>query len=193
MMLAAALLLAAPVDPTLTQFETALAAQPSATLALEGWCGQRNYAQPAKVVAQRFSPRPEAPVPTAARAALDVPPSDPVAVRHVDLICGSAHLSQAHNWYVPARLTPAMNAALATTDTPFGKVVAPLHFTRETLETIRGPAPDCPPDTVLAHRARLRLPDGRPLALLLECYRHAVLAPPHRAPPAGLAPLAPTP
>jgi hypothetical protein len=34
---------------------------------------------------------------------------------------------------VPARLTPEMTHLLETTDTPFGKVVAALHFRRHTL------------------------------------------------------------
>ena len=43
-------------------------------------------------------------------------------------------MSEADNWYVPARLTPEMNAFLDTTDTPFGKAVRPLQPYRKTLE-----------------------------------------------------------
>ncbi|MDE2621396.1 MAG: hypothetical protein KGL54_14645, partial [Sphingomonadales bacterium] len=96
--------------------------------------------------------------------------------RHVRLTCGPATLSLAHNWYVPERLSPAMNRTLATTHVPFGKVAAPLGYRRERLGTLARRAPQCPPGTVLAHRAVLRLPDGRGLALLVECYTAANLA-----------------
>jgi hypothetical protein len=99
----------------------------------------------------------------------------PIGYRHVRLSCGDVVLSEAHNWYLPGRLTPAMNAALAASDTPFGKVAAPLHFTRRPLDSRRGRAPACPADTVLSHRALLRLPDGQPLALVVECYTSANL------------------
>lgn len=82
-------------------------------------------------------------------------------------------LSVAWNWYVPARLTPAMNETLRATDTPFGKVVAPLRFRREALSSVAGAAENCPAGTVSTHRARLMLPDGRPLAYLIECYTAA--------------------
>jgi hypothetical protein len=95
--------------------------------------------------------------------------------RHVRLACGASVLSEADNWFVPARLTPEMNRTLAGTDTPFGKVAAPLGFRRERLEARRGRAPGCPPRTVLSHRALLRLPSGAPLALVTECYTRAVL------------------
>lgn len=95
--------------------------------------------------------------------------------RHVQLLCGTAVLSAAKNWYVPARLTPAMNTALETTDTPFGAVIRPLGFRRERLESRRGRAPECPPGTVLSHRAVLRLADHRAISFVSECYTGAVL------------------
>src|SRR5262249_23135272 len=49
------------------------------------------------------------------------------------LRCGELVLSEADNWYVPARLTPEMNRLLETTDTPFGVAVQSLHFQRHTL------------------------------------------------------------
>ena len=67
------------------------------------------------------------------RAALDVKPDEPLGYRRVRLKCGDRVLSEADNWYVPARLTPEMNHVLETTDTPFGKAVAALHFRRHTL------------------------------------------------------------
>lgn len=113
--------------------------------------------------------------PADARRLLGLPADAPLGYRHVRLSCGKATLSVAHNWYVPARLTPAMNATLSGTRTPFGKVAAPLGFKRERLDARRGPRPECPADTILSHRALLRLPDGRPLALLVECYTRSNL------------------
>ena len=105
-----------------------------------------------------------------------MPADAQLGYRHVRLACGTNVLSEAHNWYVPGRLTPAMNAALAATTIPFGKVAAPLGFRRERLDSKRGARPECPRGTILSHRALLRLPDGRPLALLVECYTRANLA-----------------
>lgn len=111
------------------------------------------------------------------RQALAIASSESVRLRHVRLTCGSVVLSEATNWYVPARLTPEMNAVLDSTTRPFGAVAAPLGFRRERLASLRGALPGCPPRTVLSHRARLILPDGRPLALLLECYQGEALIP----------------
>jgi hypothetical protein len=70
-----------------------------------------------------------------------------------------------------------MNEALSSTDTPFGKVVAPLNFRRVplTAESRRGRGKDCPAGTIRTNRARLELADGKPLALLIECYTNANL------------------
>ena len=108
-------------------------------------------------------------------AALVIGPEEPIAYRHVRLMCGEATLSDAKNWYVPVRLTAAMNRTLETTDTPFGKVVAPLGFRRERLTAQRGRSPDCPVGTVLSHRAVLRMADGRAISLVAECYTRANL------------------
>lgn len=151
-----------------------MAANDSATAALRQWCAARGIAQPAEIVAESDRGEQEAASPST-RAALGVGPDEPVAFRHVRLRCGGAVLSDAKNWYVPARLTPAMNTALETTQTPFGTVVRPLGFHRERLEGRRGRAPECPAGTVLSHRAVLRLPDGRGFSLVIECYTRANL------------------
>jgi hypothetical protein len=85
-------------------------------------------------------------------------------------------LSEAQNWYVPARLTPAMNAVLDTSDTPFGTVVAPLHITRRTL------AADMlwrhgakPPPALFRHRALVLDGAGRPIAEVIETYQRAAV------------------
>jgi hypothetical protein len=68
-----------------------------------------------------------------------------------------------------------MNRTLEASRTPFGKVAAPLGYVREPIDSRRGSAGGCPPGVVLSNRAMLRLPDGRPLALLVECYTAANL------------------
>ena len=168
-------LLAAAIAPvaTHTQFEAVLA-QDSATHALEQWCEARHIASPPVIQATKL-PVTRTDPPAYVRRRLKLSSGDTVALRHVQLSCGGTTLSVAWNWYVPARLTPAMNAALQATDTPFGKVVAPLDFRREPLPTKAGSAGTCPRDTISTHRARLMRPDGRPLAFVIECYTPANL------------------
>lgn len=167
----------APHARRLRRFEAALEAQDSATAALRQWCAAEHIADPSRIIATpvRDGARAE---PAGLRTALGVGPDEPLGYRHVRLACGTMVLSEAHNWYVPARLTPAMNQTLAASDTPFGAVAAPLGFRRERLATIRGSSPDCPPGTVLSHHALLRLPDGAALAFLVECYTRATLGSP---------------
>lgn len=172
--LLSAALLSGCTGTRLTDFERTLAAQDSATAALGEWCRMRDIALPAVIRAEQLGGSPEASAEV--RRLLGVSPTEPVAYRHVRLACGAAVLSEANNWYVPGRLTPEMNLLLASTDTPFGKLAAPLGFKRERLEESRGRASDCPAGTVLSHRALLRLPDGAPLSLVTECYTRANLA-----------------
>lgn len=166
-------LLSACATPRLAEFERTLAAQDSATAALSQWCQARRIADPPTIRAEQIGTKPQ-PSPEVRRL-LGVSDGELLAFRHVRLTCGVAVLSEADNWYVPSRLTPAMNTALATTQTPFGRIVAPLGFTRERLSAARGRAKDCPKGTVLSHRARLVLPDGRPISLVTECYTRANL------------------
>src|SRR5262249_31086584 len=110
------------------------------------------------------------------RALLRVGPDEPLRFRHVQLRCGTVVLSEATNWYVPARLTAAMNRELDTTDTPFGVVVRALGFTRRTLDARPLWSPPQPlPEAVLEHRALLLLPDGTPISLVDETYMRSVL------------------
>ena len=108
-----------------------LLASRSATRTLEAWCADHAMASDPRLRAQRV-PGPDKPVDAAQRARLAIGPDEPVRYRHVRLACGTHVLSDADNWYVPSRLTPAMNTVLDTTDTSFGTVVAPLGVTRET-------------------------------------------------------------
>lgn len=169
-----ALLLSACATPQLAEFERTLAAQDSATAALGQWCQARRIADPPTIRAEQTgtAPRPSPEV----RRLLGVSESEPLAFRHVRLACGTTVLSEADNWYVPGLLTAEMNRTLTTTQTPFGRVVAPLGFVRERLSATPGRSADCPKGTVLSHRARLMLSDGRAISLVTECYTQANLA-----------------
>jgi chorismate-pyruvate lyase len=160
--------------PGVMELQRTLATQDSATAALGEWCGKQHLADPPQISAQRIADDDLAPSPEV-RGLLQVGPGEPLGYRHVRLSCGGKVLSVAHNWYVPSRLTLEMNRTLDKTDTPFGRAVAALHFTRRRLAAKRGPLPGCPRDTILAHRAVLDLPDGRPLSALVECYTRANL------------------
>lgn len=164
-----------PPDRSLAAFEAVLAGQDSATAALTEWCAQHAIADPANISARSVG---GAPIPpdVSLRSVLEVSEDEPVGYRHVLLSCGDAVLSDAHNWYVPGRLSQEMNTVLETTDTPFGRVVAPLGFTRERFAAERGAAEECPAGTILSHSALLRLPDGRPISMVVECYTSANLS-----------------
>lgn len=163
-------------DAEVAAFEANLAAHASATAALQLWCNQRGIAPGAQIAVEFVSGADAAP-PADLRAILGVDADTPLGYRHVKLTCGAHVLSQAHNWYVPARLTPEMNRQLTETQVPFGRVAASLNFTREPLASTRRGDPGCPVGAISTHRALLRLPQGEPLALVVECYTEANLAP----------------
>ena len=169
-----------------------LLAHDSATLTLERWCADHRLADPALIVAERVHDVDKSAT-AEVRAALDVKPDEPLGYRRVRLKCGDRVLSEADNWYVPARLTPEMNRVLETTDTPFGKAVAALHFRRHTLsaDLLWRPLPQgwemgaaapkeegalAVPEHVLEHRAVLSTPDGEPFSEVVETYTGEVLA-----------------
>jgi len=162
-------------DTALTEFRHELAAHDSATVALEQGCARRGIASPAHVEAANQEDAQAVPATPAIRAALGVDGAEPVRVRHVLLSCGGTVLSDARNWYVPARLTPAMNRTLDTTHVPFGKVVAPLGLHRHTL--IGGSPAPCPGGTIQHNTAVLRRDDGLAYSLVSECYTRANIAP----------------
>ena len=157
-----------------------LAGAPSATAVLEAWCAERGMAAEARLVAQRV-PGIVKPIAPAQRARLAIGLEEPVAYRRVRLSCGAYVLSEADNWYVPSRLTPEMNAVLATTDAPFGRVVRPLAPRRQNLSHRRlwtgapeeSPGFDAP---VLALDAVLSTAEGVPFCEVAETYKGAVLA-----------------
>jgi len=165
----------------------------SATLTLERWCDVHHLASPARITAERVRTAEQPPTETQ-RQQLRVTLTDPIRYRRVRLRCGTTVLSEADNWYVPARLTPEMNRLLETTDTPFGAVVRSLQFQRHTISSevlwqflpsgwemeppsaTDGASTLCFPAQVLEHRALLTLPDGTPISEVVETYTSNVLA-----------------
>jgi chorismate-pyruvate lyase len=109
-------------------------ASPSATQTLTAYCARLHLADPPAIRALRDRNM-DRKTDDRARRLLQVGPGEPVRYRRVRLSCGDQVLSDADNWYVPARLTAEMNSTLDGTDTPFGTVVKPLDFQRRTLGT----------------------------------------------------------
>ncbi|WP_426701976.1 hypothetical protein ACPPVV_02870 [Rhodanobacter sp. Col0626] len=153
----------------------------SATLTLERWCGAHHMASPARVVANRVRGA-DKPLPPELRAQLAMGAHEVVKYRRVQLACGDHVLSEADNWYLPDRLTPAMNRQLESSDVPFGKVVRSLHFRRKTLSANLLWSPSkatdslAVPHSLLQHRALLYDAGNRPFSALIETYTDQVLA-----------------
>ncbi len=176
----------------LQTLNAALLSNASATLTLERWCADHALADPARLVAHRDATATKD-LPADGRALLAIGADEPVRYRRVRLACGDRVLSEADNWYVPSRLTDAMNRALDTPDTPFGKAVRDLRFRRQTLSSellwtplaagweMRATATSAAggslpmPDHLLRHRAVLFAADQRPFSLVVETYTSDVL------------------
>ena len=175
----AALLVTAPLT-TQTHREAddldqRLRASSSATATLHDWCASHGIADPtihAELVRGRAPP-----ATPKQRRELQATATEPLGYRHVRLSCAGHVLSDAEYWYVPSRLTPAMNTLLGTTDTPFGTVVKSLGIDRRTLgtETLwrRGKAP---PPQLFRHRALVLDGQGRPIAEVVETYQREAIA-----------------
>lgn len=166
----------------------------SATATLEKWCADHRMSADPKVVARRAPGVDKAPS-AETKERLGLGPGEAVAYRRVELTCGGHVLSEADNWYVPGRLTPDMNRALETTETPFGKVVAPLHPFRRTIEMKMrwsplpegwelGAAPQFGrdggalafPRALFEHTAVLYATDQKPFSEVHETYTSEALA-----------------
>jgi len=161
------------IRPIIADLNQRLLAGPTATAVLAKWCGDHGMAEPARIHAERVKGAADAS--PEQRARLKVGADEPLAYRRVHLMCGSHLMSDAENWYVPSRLTPAMRALLADTDTPFGTVIGPLGPKRRNLEVVQlwgeGPLPR----DLLRHRALVVGSDGEPLAEVVETYTAGVL------------------
>jgi hypothetical protein len=171
-----------------------LLASRSATQTLAKWCGDHRLADEPKIVA-RVIDRVGTPLSAEQRQRLQAGAVDEVRYRRVQLQCGSRVLSEADNWYLPARLTKEMNRLLDTTDIPFGTVVRPLEPFRQTLAVVMlwSPLPDrwdrdpaasqiAPstgtlsiPAALFAHRALLYTRDHVPLSEVYEVYQRQLL------------------
>ncbi len=111
--------------------------------------------------------------------------SQPWHYRRVRLLYGPLVLSEAENWYLPARLTPVMNHLLDQTDTPFGKAAAALDFERQTVSSVLLFRPEaCKatggrleiPERLFCNRAILTHGSDRLVfAELVETYRRDLL------------------
>lgn len=160
---------AAP-EARLAAFEARLEANPSATAVLQNWCDA--HARPGtRIVARQIQPAP-VPPPADARRALRIKPGEAVRYRRVQLMCGGRVLSNADNWYLPGKLTDAMNDALDHSQTPFGRAVAALHFSRRNLSTTF-----LPPGSrdVLRHSALLTTEKGEKFSFVVETYTKEIL------------------
>lgn len=148
----------------------------SATFALESWCAEHKLAGDPHLVAERL-PIADKPLTAAQRIRLAIGPTEPVRYRRVRLACGGRAVSEADNWYVPARLTPEMNAALDETRTPFGRVVRPLDPVRRTVE-VRPFAQHGTPghdDPLFEIDAVLSTSAGQPFCEVVETYLGSAL------------------
>lgn len=163
--LAAVLALLTAAAPALasssTRPETAILRGASASAVLQVWCAARGL--PPLAARRMDLAEPADPI---VRDALAAEPGQIIRYRHVRLACGGHILSEADNWYLPGRLTEAMNRTLDTTDTPFGLVAQPLGFTRRTLGVRRSPD--------AAHRLEIRAvlvsSTGAPFSYVVEDY-----------------------
>ena len=150
----------------------------SATATLGAWCAEHHLASPPVIFARKLPPAKSADAQV--RSLLQAAPGEPVAYRRVELVCGRRVLSMADNWYRPRQLTPEMNRALANTDAPFGQVVKPLGFHRQTLEAtvLVVERERVAPRAVLRHRALLETADGTPFSYVVETYTRQTLGGP---------------
>ncbi len=162
----------------------------SATATLERWCGAHGMAAEPKVVAHLVHDS-EKPPPAELRTLLGAGAGETIRYRRVELSCGEHVLSEADNWYLPARLTSEMNDTLEQGDMPFGRAVAALRFRRRTLTAtlLWNPLPDgwegnpppngggdlAIPRRILEHRAILTTESGTPFSALIEIYTNEIL------------------
>lgn len=161
------------VDPAVEDLNRALLGAETATGVLQSWCDARYGAGKFRIHAavDRVA---DAPASAEQRARLQVSAAEPLGYRSVALMCGDLVLSRAENWYVPARLTAEMNAALAG-DTPFGAVIRPLAPNRHTFSSDFA-WPGQGEDDVLRHRAVVHAGEGLPIAEVVETYQRVMLA-----------------
>lgn len=163
----------------------------SATETLHEWCANHHMAVDATIHAHLLRDV-QKPISDAERARLAIGAREPVIYRRVELTCGDHILSRADNWYVPGRLTPAIDKALETTDIPFGRAIRDLHPNRQTFGVailwhplpegweMEPPPADHPgteliiPSLLFEHRA-LVYAGGTPVSEVVESYTSDIL------------------
>lgn len=176
-------------------------ASPSATQSLEKWCRDHKMANDPRIVAHRVNNLPK--IPTAEQLQrLQVTNINEVKYRRVELYCGNHLFSEADNWYVPGRLTAAMNKLLESSDRPFGKVVQELRPYRRTFAVtiLWSPLPVgweqrlrarmqarkarklTIPKGLFKHDAILYTSDNKPFSEVNEIYQRQILAFPRERP-----------
>jgi hypothetical protein len=164
-----------PAEAGLGVLEAELVSGESATAILGRWCAGHALADPPRILALRDLAA-AGPADDQVRRLLRARPGEAVGYRKVRLVCGTRVLSEADNWFLPGRLTPEMNHALETTDTPFGQVVRPTGFHRVTLEADQlWPRGRPAPAILFRVQAHLVAADGRPISLVRESYRRELL------------------
>lgn len=155
----------------------------TATEALYAWCVARGLgAGPIRAVRQARA-HPAWPDEDALDA-LGAAPGERLECRRVLLIRGRVALAEADNWFFPDRLLPPVRALLQATDVPFGAAIAPQHPSRRptSVRLRRLPAASAdgwldvsPSATILEHKAVVLDWRQRPLAVVHERYRGALL------------------
>jgi len=187
-------------------------ASESATAVLNRWCsaarrapaeGSAATTSDASLVRAERLPVEDKPPTDVQRERLGVGPGEPVRYRRVRLRCGERILSEAENWYVPARLPAAVNRQLDATDTPFGAAIRALGPQRTTIEAemlwpdphdarepaqspgVAGTEHDAPsrsgraggiPEALFEHRAVLRTRDQVVIAEVHEVYQRVLVS-----------------
>jgi hypothetical protein len=183
-----------PVDSTrskvaalVSELSEHLLHAPTATGALHTWCAARSLsAGPITVVKQ--SPNQPCYPDDDGLDELRPDRHERIVYRRVRLVRGPLVLSEADNWFVPDRLPPAIRELLEASDVPFGTAIAQLQPSRRTYfvgfaefsAAWQVGAKDSslvlsPAMTVLEHKAVVLDRDGRPLSVVSERYRAALL------------------
>jgi len=167
-------------EQELERFNALLCACNSATAMLTQWMRSPGEDSVTEIVAIERTGR------TAAADAeqigrLHVKRRDEIRYRRVWLVYKGRIVSDAENWYVPARLPLAMQDQLEQSVMPFGTIIAPSTPTRETLSNERlwhrkaDEAFVRLPVHIIRHCALVRDADGLPISEVRETYTRNIL------------------
>jgi chorismate-pyruvate lyase len=157
-----------------------LLASRSATATLRSWCAQHHLAATPEIVAEVLQG--SVPATSEQRARLMVTADESIRYRRVRLRCGSRIMSEAENWYVPARLTAEMNRQLDGSQAPFGRVIESLEpYRRNFHMQVHWPMPgreqqaSAAAAVMFEHRAIVHAGNHQPLAEVREIYQSTAL------------------